>query len=68
MGCKVYTGFLGADLAWSWLQKMETIVITFQISSSRSFHVRCNLEELMWFSQDVLLWFRSMSYQLIYCH
>ena len=34
MGCKVYTGFLGVDLAWSWLQKMETIVSTFQIPGS----------------------------------
>ena len=31
MGCKVFTGSLKADLAWSWLQKIETTAITLQI-------------------------------------
>ena len=31
MGCKIFTGSLESDLAWSWLQKIETTSITLQI-------------------------------------
>ena len=59
MGCRVYTGFLRADLAWSWLQKMETIVITFKYQAHEAFMCgaiwrnQCGLARMSYYGSEV---------------
>ena len=44
MGCKIFSRSLESDLAWSWLQKIETAFITFQIP--KSMRIPCTVQFL----------------------